>query len=487
MVSNRILFFVLALALPATAQASTSAQSAGPGQPSAASGSNRQGSAGQEAKDASGPDRTPDTLDLQTALSLALSGNHELRLEDARVAAATAAEAEAQVGYRPQIFFDELVSRTTQPGMVFGQLLGQERFTAADFDVDFLNEPDPLTNFTSRLTVQQSLWAGGRTRSAAHFARSNRLAVALDRDHNRQEISHQVVEAYSGALLARNREDVARAAVDTALEHVRLASDLGAAGLVVSSDVLLAKVRVSEVDEMLVTARGESDVARAQLNLVMGRDQGTPLVLSSAPLSGPDAQVMEEDVDSLVAEAWERRRDLQAAGQRVEASDWEDRRARSGYRPQVGLLGSLEANDEDLFGVGGTNWTVMASLRWSLYDGGATRARLRVARELGVQARVQEDLLREQIALQVRLAVSRLAAARQKKTLSQGAVEMAGESLRILADRYAEGLVPLVELLEAEDALTRARFREAAARREMFVADSLVRLAVGGWSEGGRS
>jgi len=129
----------------------------------------------------------------------------------------------------------------------------------------------------------------------------------------------------------------------------------------------------------------------------------------------------------------------------------------------------------------------MASLRWSLYDGGATRARLRVARELGVQARVQEDLLREQIALQVRLAVSRLAAARQKKTLSQGAVELAGESLRILADRYAEGLVPLVELLEAEDALTRARFREAAARREMFVADSLVRLAVGGWSEGGRS
>ncbi len=468
MVRKCVLILMVVLVLPAGVPAGTGAQTEAPEQETAAG-------------------EAPYTLDLATALSLALAGNHQLRLADARVAAAAAAVDSARVGYRPQIYFDELASRTTQPAAAFGQLLGQESFTAENFAVDFLNEPDPLTNFTSRLTVQQSLWAGGRTRSGADAARSSEEATALDRDHSRQEISHQVVQAYSGALLARSREDVARAAVSTALEHVRLAADLEAAGLVVSSDVLLAKVRVSEVDEMLVTAQGESDVARAQLNLVMGRDQGTPMVLSAEPLPGSVPQVLEESVDSLVAEAWERRLDLQAAGRRVEASDWDDRRVRSGYRPEVGLLGSMEANDEDLFGTSGTNWTVMASLRWSLYDGGATRSRLREAREAGLQARLQEDLLREQIALQVRMAVSRLATARQKKTLSRGAMDMAQESLRIVVDRYAEGLVPLVQLLEAEDALTRARFREASARRELLVADSLVRLALGRWSEGGAS
>ena len=46
-------------------------------------------------------------------------------------------------------------------------------------------------------------------------------------------------------------------------------------------------------------------------------------------------------------------------------------------------------------------------------------------------------------------------------------------------DRYREGLTTLVELLDAETALTRARTREVATLRDLAMSEAALRLAVG--------
>lgn len=417
-------------------------------------------------------------LDLAAAVDMALAGNYELRLTRARVSAAAAAAEEPGAGRKPQVVFEELASRTTQPAAVFSQLLGQEAFTSAAFDPDYLNQPDALNNFTSRLTVHQTLWAGGRTAGSQQAAREAHQAEMLGHQRRQREVIHHVVRSYSAVLLAWDRVDVALQAQATATEHVRMAEDLHDGGLVVNADVLLARVRLSEVNEMVATALAEHRVAEAEFNLVLGREQGAAVNLDRAAMSPPAASAEPASAEALVAEAWEQRRDLQAAAHRVAASDQERRHAGAGYRPQVGVLGALEANAEDFIGADGTNWTVMATLRWSIFDGGATRSRVRQAGAAGTIARLEQDLLRQRIALEVRQALSRKTIAGEKLSLAGQAAGMARESLRIVADRYAEGLAPLVQLLEAEDALTRARFRQVAARREQFVADSWLDVVV---------
>ena len=54
------------------------------------------------------------------------------------------------------------------------------------------------------------------------------------------------------------------------------------------------------------------------------------------------------------------------------------------------------------------------------------------------------------------------------------------EGLRIVSDRYREGLTTLVELLDAEASLTRARAREVAARRDVMVSRAALDLALKG-------
>jgi outer membrane protein len=427
---------------------------------------------------------TPGEISLEAAIAMALQGNHQLRLVAAGVEAAAAATRVSRAGRRPQVVLEELASATTNPALAFSQLLGQEAFTQADFDVDNLNNPDTLSNFTTRVSVHQPLWAGGDTKSRSEAARNEHTAAELDQDQARQEIVHLVVRSYSAVLLAQDRQQVARDALKTAEENVRMAEDLAAAGLAVSSDVLLARVRVSEVREMLVSALGRTEVARARFNLVVGRDQDSPVQLRAADMQAGPSAVAEHALGALVEQAWSQRPDLMAAGERVEASHWLTQGVKSGHRPEFGIGASAEANAENFIGADGTNWTIMATFRWALYDGGATKARLMQTRETEEATRVQEELLRQEIALQVRQAVTRLATARENQALSLEAVGMAEESLRIVADRYAEGLVPLVQLLETESALTRARFREAGARHEQFVAASYVDLAVGLKQEG---
>lgn len=88
-------------------------------------------------------------------------------------------------------------------------------------------------------------------------------------------------------------------------------------------------------------------------------------------------------------------------------------------------------------------------------------------------------LLAEQIGLEVRRAHSELTAAGERRIQATNSTALAEKSLTIVQDRYAEGLATLVELLEAETSLTRARAREVEAERDLIVATATLQLAVG--------
>jgi outer membrane protein len=122
---------------------------------------------------------------------------------------------------------------------------------------------------------------------------------------------------------------------------------------------------------------------------------------------------------------------------------------------------------------------VVVAARFTAFDGNGTRARIRAARERHNQARLMNEFLARSVGLEVRRVFHDLQAANKRLEQTVRAVEMSRESLRIVTDRYREGLTTLVELLEAETALTHARSREVAARRDMLLGEASLDLAVG--------
>jgi outer membrane protein TolC len=326
------------------------------------------------------------------------------------------------------------------------------------------------------LSVRLPVYVGGRISSGVEAAEAGASAAEAERARARQSVVHAVMEAYTGVALADAHLGVAREAREVAEENARLVGDLREAGLVVQSDVLQAEVRLSEIEEMIARAESAAAVSRASLNAAMGRDLDDPVLVE--PLDDFDDHDRPPP-EQLAAEARESRPDIRAARRRVSAADRSADVVRGALLPEVGVEGRLEANAEDFIGADGDNWSVFASARWTVFEGKATTARLRRARAEADAARRMVREIEDRAGLEVRTAYHELRAARRSREVAERSVGLAEESLRIVRDRYQEGLTTLVELLDAENALTRARVRVAAAQRDIRIAAASLDLAVG--------
>ena len=418
-------------------------------------------------------------LTLEQAIAAALEGNLQLAIAEAGADAAARSMEEAQSYRLPRVDLIENLSWTTNPVYVFGNLLGQEAFTAAHFDPGFLNEPDSLSNFQTQLMVTQPVYTGGKIRSGIDAARAGSEAADSDRERTRQEVVYQVLDAYTCAVLAERNLVVAREALKTSEAHVSLVADMHQAGLVVESDLLQVRVRNTEIEDMVIRAESRAAVSMAGLNLAMGSPMDRLYTLSV--LCDTDTCDVEESssLASLMEEARTNRPDLKASALKEEAAARMIRQARAARRPEVGVSGIYEANAEDFIGADGANWSVMAHARLRLFNGNETRAKVARTEAEHRMARGASELLGQSVELEVLTSFHELRSARKRLEQAGLAVQLAGTSLKMVEDRYREGLTTLVELMEAETALTSARTREVQARRDLLLADATLKLAIG--------
>jgi outer membrane protein TolC len=213
----------------------------------------------------------PITLD--QAVETALKNNPGLKAADAQVEAAQAGTTRSWSGFLPKVNLSETWSRSDNPLMVFGTKLNQEIVSPADFNPAVINNPEPLSNYNTRLAVTQPLFNGGKEYLGLKQADLAREAALQDRNRTRQETVFNVVKAYYGLLLAKEYDKVARQSVETSEANVKLAEARFKAGAVLQSDLLRAKVQLAEVKEMTTRAANGVKLAAANLNFAMGVPQ----------------------------------------------------------------------------------------------------------------------------------------------------------------------------------------------------------------------
>ena len=425
------------------------------------------------AAEADGP-----VLSLEEAVAAALDGNPGLAAREAEARAAEAGVRDRRAARWPTLEVTAGAARTTDPVGVFGGLLRQERFAAQHFDPAFLNEPDPLTDYLGVVAVEQALWAGGGIAAGIEGAGRAAEAARLLAERARHELAFRVLDRYTGAVVAERAVAVRQQTLEAARGTVRLTRDRFETGLVVESDVLQARVRESDAEAAVAEAERDAAIARAALNLELGRPLDTPFTLPAGlPEAPPEAT---EPLAALVARALEARPDLRAAAAGVEAARAGLDGARAGRLPRLGWSGAFQANAEDPSDDPGSHWSLGLGLTWTGFDGFATGARIDAARERLEEAERMAELARLGVALEVEAALRGLEVAHLRSREAAEAVTLAERSAVIVQDRYREGLTTVVELLEAEALLSGARTRELQARREVSVAGGRLALATGG-------
>ena len=417
------------------------------------------------------------SMTLSDAITTALQHNPRIQAAKGELEAINQKAIQARSGLLPQIDISETYNRTTSPLWAFGTKLNQGDITAQDFSPDRLNEPDAINNFKSALSLSWSLFDGGRTWISWQQARQNIEAEKLAMARTEQETISQTAVAYVGYLLARENRNVVEQALKTANAHLKVAKDRERSGLVVKSDVLRAQVRVGDLEQQLLEAQSSVKVALAALGVVMGRPEAvsediTPMGVfeNCIPLEG--------NLDEWIADALAQRPDLKQVQVQEDVAARQVDRARAAHYPMLALQGNYEINSENYEDTK-DNYTIGAVVRMNLYSG--HRISAQSAEAMSILSKIQA--MRRGMELKVRLDTQQAFYAAQSSwqsiQVAKTAVKQAEEGLRIVANRYQNGLLALISLLDAQVAMQEAQIRHFKAIHDYKVARISLALAGG--------
>lgn len=388
-------------------------------------------------------------LTLSQAVAIALERNPQRKASLAEHRAAQASVREAQSAYFPRLSFSETAVASNDPVFVFGTRLRQNRFTAADFALNQLNNPSAIGNFATRVGLEWSVFdsflSAAKARQAAHqsAASSQRLARAD------QLIVFRVIQAYYGVLFAARQVEVAEHAANTAEAVLDESRARFEAGSTVESDYLSAQVDAASRHQELARARNALALAQSQLNLTMGitasHDYQTSEPSSSEDLKPPalpDAEVR----------ALKERPDLKESKEEVTAGEAGVQAAKSSFGPRVNVFAGSQLDNINPFGNGGSNWTTGVELQFDVFSGGQKSARLSRERANLEHVQALQQVAENNVRLDVRRAWYDFDYAHQSMAVTRAAKAQAEEALRIVRNRYQAGMTTITELLRAEDA-----------------------------------
>ncbi len=404
-----------------------------------------------------------DELALPQAIQTALENNHAVAASAAKVSAAQARKDQAHGYNLPKVDLMEIFDYTDNPAEVFAFTLNQRRFDMNDFFMSDPNTPDPLDTWITRIEVRQPIYVGGQISTRNRQAELMIDSADQDLSHIRQKVTFDVATAYANALKAAEYLDVVRRARETTAAHVALAEKYAAEGFIIDAEVLKAQVYLAQMDQMLVEAESNADLAQSALDFSMGVDQTLRHVLRPLPETPPVREPLAAWVDRGVAA----RGDLEARRRELDAGRLEEEAVNPGFKPEIGVVGRYDLYDDQIFGSNGHSGSIMAVAKINLFSGGSDTAEKEAARQEALSGEHNIAMFSEGVRLEVRDAFAKVRSAAKRHQAAERALDAAREALRVREQRFEQGLDKMIDLLDAETALRESELRELVARYDL--------------------
>jgi NodT family efflux transporter outer membrane factor (OMF) lipoprotein len=374
---------------------------------------------------------------LNRVVTEALETNYDLAVAAARLEQASADAKVAAADLYPQVGVNFGASRRKQNFIGFPIPGSESRVLSS-------------TSTNLGLSVEASweidLW--GRLAAQARASLASYQASAADVDGARLSIAGRTVKAWFAAAEAVEQLRLAEATLSSFQGSTNEVRQRYEAGIRPSLDYRLSLANLAAAEANLFTRQQQLDLAKRQLEVLLGRYPGadirTPEALGATPPVIPPG---------LPAQLVARRPDLAAAERRLAASGELVSVARAARYPRISLTASggtatsaLTSLLDGSFGV----WSLVGNLAQPIFEGGRIRAnieRAEAGEDEGLAAYINA-VLTAYLEVERSLAAEVFLAERETALAEASGQSTAAE--RLADDRYRSGLEGYVTVLESQ-------------------------------------
>ena len=394
-------------------------------------------------------------LTLHEAIEAALVNNRDIHLAamDEHIAAGNYKQTEAV--FLPQVDFSLTGMGTNDPLNAFGYVLEQRSIKQNDFSPLLLNHPAGTGDFMTKIELQQPIV----NMDMLYQRKAARIKAEVYQYKSQRTIEYltfEVQKAYLQLQLANNAVKVLEGALATANAVYTYTNNHFQQGLIQKSDLLNAQVHLNTVETNLNKAKGNVQNASDYLSLLMGAKAGTCYKIDTTFESAGLATDSAHTIGS-------KRSDFMAIQKAIEASEMMIKSSQMSYLPRLNAFGNYQYNDSRVTGFRANSYLVGVQLSWDIFKGNKTKNTITIQNLERDKLSEQLAQQREQSQLEFNKALRDLLDVSFEIAQDKTAIEQAAESLRILQNRYQQGLVNTTDVLMAQSQLLQQKFALAQA------------------------
>jgi outer membrane protein len=275
----------------------------------------------------------------------------------------------------------------------------------------------------------------------------------------REQVILLVVSQYIGTLRAMANVEASQSRVDLAQALYDQAADLQKEGVGTGIDTLRANVELQNEKQRLIEAQNDRETSLFGLSKLLNLDPRQRIELgdSLSFFDTPQPEV-EPSIEAALAE----RQEWKSLESQIKSAEFQKKASQDSRLPSVRFDG-----DFAYVGTSGNTtlptYTYEASVDLPLFTGGRIHAEV-VRADLQIRAlEQQKEDLRNQIALDVKTALLNLSSARSEVQVANLGVQLSREEVDQARDRFKAGVANNIEVIQAQDSLSRANDNQIAA------------------------
>ena len=329
----------------------------------------------------------------------------------------------------------------------------------------------------ARLTASVPLYSGGKLQANIRAADIYTQICQLDFLQAADDLAYQVAIAYVDALEGRATHQVDCETRDNLASHEQLISDLYTAGAKAKIDFLRAQVETSNANQDAVKSLASYEVSLTNLATLLSLDAISDLNLVDIAPKTADYQL--PDVESCIFEAEQSRSDLIADYLRIQRGEQQLKSAKSAWLPSLNASASTGFNAQSDSWKPTNSATAGLSASWNVFDSHVTRAEVDSAKieleRLALALKTDTDSAHSEVIS----AHKNLSSALSRLETTQIAVNLAVEERYIATEKYRAGEGILLDVLDAEVALSTAKKNHVSARYDVLRYQFALRHALG--------
>ena len=373
---------------------------------------------------------------LEKYRTMALDYNHDLKAAEKNIAASMEVEKSARADLKPKL-----------SGAASFQYTGNPMELTLDIPSIGLSKTveGKNLNYGGSLSILQPVYTGGRVLESIRMAQHQQALVGNQAKALNDAVCYQTDIQYWSAVARQEIVDVAEDFRNSIAALVKTIKERVEVGLVDPQDLLMAEVKLNEAEYQLLQAQSNFETGRMALNSMIGVRLEQPTEL--------DAQIPIVVVsDSLWLSTGMGRPEIQMAYDKIRIAERTKKLNDSQFKPQfyVGVEGSYSSPGYNFKKDLDPNYAVYAKVSVPIFEWGKRRSEKRVS---SFRIGMAEDNLNkvvDRVELEVSVARKALSQAIERVRLSESSLAKAEENEAKAVERYNEGKVSVVEVIDAQ-------------------------------------